>query len=136
MVPWSALKVTAPVPVTESQAGFCHPSGSPVLLSPLLSDVVSVVVEAIVVSPVSGPVVTPWVVASVVVAVALVAGGWPLSESVSRMSADRWGADAAVAAAAKAAFGPWHLVSLAGSALTTLLAGVLLALAAKTPDRR
>lgn len=71
-----------------------------------------------------------------VVAGLLVAGGWPLSEEVARLSADRWGADPAVAASAKAAFGPWHLVSLASSAVTTLLAGVLLALAAKMPERR
>lgn len=71
-----------------------------------------------------------------VVAAALVVGGWPLSGYVSQLSADRWGADLAVAAEAKAAFGPWHLVSLAGSGITTLLAGVLLALAAKLPERR
>lgn len=71
-----------------------------------------------------------------VVAAALVAGGWPLSEYVSRLSADRWGSDAAVATAAKAAFGSWHLASLAGSALTTLLAGVLLLLAAMPPERK
>lgn len=71
-----------------------------------------------------------------VIAAVLVMGGWPLSEHVSRLSADRWVADAAVASAAKAAFGPWHLASLAGSALTTLLAGVLLLLAATMPERK
>lgn len=69
-----------------------------------------------------------------VVAGVLVAVGWPLSEEVARLSVNRWSADAAVAAAAKAAFGGWHLVSLASSALTTLLAGVLLLLAAKLPE--
>ena len=71
-----------------------------------------------------------------VVAGLLVVGGWPLSEEVARLSVNRWSADAEVAAAAKAAFGGWHLVSLAGSALTTLLAGVLLLLAAKLPEYR
>ncbi len=65
----------------------------------------------------------------------LVAGGWPLSEEVARLSVNRWSADAEVAAAAKAAFGAWHLVSLASSAATTLLAGVLLLMAAKLPEK-
>ena len=64
------------------------------------------------------------------------AGGWPLSEEVARLSVNRWSADADVSATATAAFGPWHLVSLASSAATTLLAGVLLLTAAKLPEYR
>ena len=63
----------------------------------------------------------------------LVAAGWPLSDLVSRLRVERFHPDAAVAAGAKAAFAQWHLVSLASSGLTTLVAGVVLALAAVLP---
>jgi len=66
----------------------------------------------------------------------LVACGWPLSEEVARLSVNRWSANPELAASAKAAFGPWHLASLMSSGLTTLLAGVLLLLAAKLPEYR
>jgi hypothetical protein len=39
-----------------------------------------------------------------------------------------------VAAAAKAAFGPWHLASLGLSVVTVALAGVGLAMAARLPE--
>lgn len=67
------------------------------------------------------------------IAALLVGFGWPVSDWVSYLRVERFHPDPAVAAAAKAAFGPWHLVSLASSAVTTLLVGVILALAAKLP---
>ena len=66
-----------------------------------------------------------------VVAAALVAVGWPLSDYVSHLRVERFHTDSA-----KAAFGVWHLVSLASSAVTTLLVGAVLALAAKLPTDR
>jgi acyl-phosphate glycerol 3-phosphate acyltransferase len=70
-----------------------------------------------------------WRVYLLGLAVLLVAVGWPISEHVSQLRVDRFHS-----AAAKAAFGPWHLVSLALSFVTTCLAGVGLALAAKIDD--
>jgi len=67
-------------------------------------------------------------------AVATVAVGWPLSNYVSEIRFARFSPDAAIADAAKAAFGPWHLASLALSGVTVLLAGAALALAAKMPE--
>lgn len=66
-------------------------------------------------------------------AAALVAAGWPLSDWVSRLRVERFHPDADVAAAAKAAFGVWHLVSLASSAVTTMVVTVVLMLGAKLP---
>ncbi len=66
-------------------------------------------------------------------AVALVAAGWLLSQQVSELRYRRFDPDPAVASAAKAAFGPWHVASLGASAATTLLAGVALAMAARLP---
>jgi hypothetical protein len=68
-------------------------------------------------------------------AVATVAVGWPLSNYVSEIRFARFSPDAAIAEAAKAAFGPWHLASLALSGVTVLLAGAALALAAKMPEQ-
>lgn len=62
-----------------------------------------------------------------------VAVAWPISDEVSRLRLLRYSADAAIASEAKAAFGPWHLVSLLLSFVTVSLAGVALALAAKLP---
>ena len=73
-------------------------------------------------------------VAVLAAAVALVAVGWPLSEYVSELRTRRFDPDPAAAAAAKAAFGPWHVASLASSAAATLLAGVALAMAARLPS--
>jgi acyl-phosphate glycerol 3-phosphate acyltransferase len=70
----------------------------------------------------------------VALAAVTVAAGWPISEEVSRLRLARFSPDAAVAGAAKAAFGPWHLVSLLLSFVTVALAGVALALAAKLPE--
>jgi acyl phosphate:glycerol-3-phosphate acyltransferase len=66
-------------------------------------------------------------------AAVLVAAGWPLSDWVSRLRVERFHPDAEVAAAAKAAFVVWHLVSLASSGVTTLLVCVVLMLGAKLP---
>jgi acyl-phosphate glycerol 3-phosphate acyltransferase len=71
-----------------------------------------------------------WVIATAGV---LVAVGWPLSEYVSFLRVQRFHPDPEVAAAARAAFGPWHLPSLALSFLTTILSGIGLCLAAAMP---
>ncbi len=62
-----------------------------------------------------------------------VAFGWPLSEWVGQLRVQRFDAEAVRAAAAKSAFGVWHLVSLANGAVLTLLSGALLVLASKLP---
>ena len=67
------------------------------------------------------------------VAMVLVALGWPLSEWVGQLRIQRFDVEAVRAAAAKSAFGVWHLVSLANGAVLTLLSGALLVLAAKLP---
>jgi len=75
-----------------------------------------------------------WRVYVVAVAVLTVAVAWPISDEVSRLRLLRFSADAAVASEAKAAFGPWHLVSLLLSFVTVCLAGAALALASKLPN--
>jgi acyl-phosphate glycerol 3-phosphate acyltransferase len=72
----------------------------------------------------------------VTAAVVSVAIGWPISEEVSRLRLERFSADPTAASAAKAAFGPWHMVSLFLSFVTVTLAGFALAMAAKLPDGR
>lgn len=67
------------------------------------------------------------------VALGLAVAGWAISDKVSELRLQRFDPNQAVAEAAKAGFGPWHLVSLALSGVTTLLAGVGLALGAKLP---
>lgn len=69
-------------------------------------------------------------------AVATVAVGWPLSNYVSEIRFARFSPDAAISEAAKAAFGRWHLASLALSGVTVLLAGAAMALAAKLPEAK
>jgi acyl-phosphate glycerol 3-phosphate acyltransferase len=69
-------------------------------------------------------------------AVVLVAIGWPLSNHVSELRLERFHPDRTLADAAKAAFATWHLVSLALSGVTTLLAGVGLALAGRLPSEK
>ena len=69
------------------------------------------------------------------IAFALVAVSWPISQTVSQLRVDRFSPDASIASSAREKFGPWHLVSLALSVVTTLLAGVGLALAAKLPEQ-
>ncbi len=69
------------------------------------------------------------------IAFGLVLVGWPISDVVSQLRVERWNPDPAVAKMARTAFGPWHLVSLASSAVTTCLAGVGLLMGAKLPQR-
>ncbi|HEY2787110.1 MAG TPA: glycerol-3-phosphate 1-O-acyltransferase PlsY [Fimbriiglobus sp.] len=59
--------------------------------------------------------------------------GWPLSNAVSHLRVMRFDVDPNKAAAAIEAFGIWHLCSLGLSVITVILAGVVLALAAKLP---
>jgi hypothetical protein len=68
------------------------------------------------------------------VALVLVLAGWGISDKVSELRLQRFDPNPSVAEAARAAFGPWHLVSLALSGVTTLLAGVGLFLGAKLPS--
>ncbi|MBM3983763.1 MAG: glycerol-3-phosphate 1-O-acyltransferase PlsY [Planctomycetes bacterium] len=74
-----------------------------------------------------------WRVYVVALAVVTVAVAWPISQEVTRLRLARFDPDATVAAAAKAAFGPWHVASLLLSFVTVTLAGLALALAAKLP---
>lgn len=74
-----------------------------------------------------------WRVYLIAAGVLTVAVGWPLSNYVSELRLARFSPDTAVASAAKAAFGPWHQVSLLLSTVTVCLAGVALALAARLP---
>jgi acyl-phosphate glycerol 3-phosphate acyltransferase len=74
-----------------------------------------------------------WRVFVVALAVVTVAVAWPISQEVTRLRLARFDADATAAAAAKAAFGPWHVASLLLSFVTVALAGLALALAAKLP---
>lgn len=67
-------------------------------------------------------------------AVILIAVSWPLSNYVSELRVARFATDTAIAEAAKAAFGPWHLVSLLLSIVTTCLASVALAMASRLPN--
>jgi acyl-phosphate glycerol 3-phosphate acyltransferase len=63
----------------------------------------------------------------------LVLAGWPVSDLVSRLRVERFHPEGSVRTAAKAAFGTWHLVSLASSAITTVIVGGVLALGARLP---
>jgi hypothetical protein len=60
--------------------------------------------------------------------------GVPLSDYVTDLRLERLSLNDAIATSAKAAFATWHLVSLALSFVTILLAGWLLALAAWLPQ--
>jgi acyl phosphate:glycerol-3-phosphate acyltransferase len=75
-----------------------------------------------------------WRISVLLAAFMTVLGGWPISDWVSELSAQRFSSDESIASAAKAAFGPWHLVSLFLSFVTVCLSGVALALAAKLPN--
>lgn len=68
-------------------------------------------------------------------ALILVAISIPVGLHVSDLRLSRFDLDPNIAAAAKADFGPWHLVSLLLSFLTVCLAGAALAMAAAMPDR-
>lgn len=74
-----------------------------------------------------------WRTAILMAALVMTVIGWPLSGWVSQLRLDRFAEDAAVAANAKSLFGPVHLVSLAMSALGTLLSGIGLLLAGWIP---
>ncbi len=62
-----------------------------------------------------------------------VALGWPLSRHVSELRLLRFAESEAVAQAAAAAFGPWHVASLLLSMAVCVLTGVILLLASKMP---
>jgi glycerol-3-phosphate acyltransferase PlsY len=66
-------------------------------------------------------------------ALLLVAMSWTNSEYVGQLRLARFDPNPSIAAAAWEAFGTWHLVSLLFSFVTTCLAGVVLALAARLP---
>jgi len=74
-----------------------------------------------------------WRFVVLAIAAATVAIGWPISVEVTHLRLARFDPDAVTAAAAKAAFGPWHVASLILSLITTTLASIALALAAKLP---
>lgn len=77
-----------------------------------------------------------WRVVVAALAAATVAVGWPISAKVADLRVERFHPDSAVADAARTAFGEWHFVSLGLSLLTVALSGVVLAMAAKMPDRQ
>jgi hypothetical protein len=60
--------------------------------------------------------------------------GWPLAQKVSDLRAARYVADSAIASAAAADFGRWHLYSLGLNFVTLLLVTVAMALAAQLPS--
>ena len=72
-----------------------------------------------------------WRVIVVALACSTVAVGWPISEHVSALRVERFHPTSGEAA--RAAFGAWHVVSLLLSFVTTVLAGIALALAARMP---
>lgn len=78
--------------------------------------------------------VNQWRVLVVGLAAAAVAIGWPISNKVSALRAERFHPDSSIADAARTAFGEWHTVSLVLSILVVVLAGVALAMAAKMPN--
>jgi glycerol-3-phosphate acyltransferase PlsY len=71
----------------------------------------------------------------VVIGLALltVLAGWRVSNVVTELRLARFDPEPAVAEVARSGFAVWHFVSLGLSAVTTLLAGIGLALAAKLP---
>jgi len=74
-----------------------------------------------------------WRLALSIVAFVILAIGWPLGDIVSHLRLSRFSPDAELAARAKAAFGPWHLVSLGLAAVQVFVLGAILLLAAKLP---
>jgi glycerol-3-phosphate acyltransferase PlsY len=69
------------------------------------------------------------------IGLATVLVGWPISTEVSRLRIERFNPEPAIATKAKERFGPVHLVSLALSGVTVLLAGGGLALGSRVPDQ-
>jgi acyl phosphate:glycerol-3-phosphate acyltransferase len=76
-----------------------------------------------------------WRVVYVGLAALTVAAGWPISEKVSALRAERYTGNWLAAEAARSAFAEWHLISLLLSLIALVLVGVALAMAAKMPDR-
>jgi acyl phosphate:glycerol-3-phosphate acyltransferase len=74
-----------------------------------------------------------WRVYLLTLAATLVAISWPISQYVSELRLERYSSDTVIANAAKEAFGLWHLVSLLLSAITAVIVGVVMILAAKIP---
>jgi glycerol-3-phosphate acyltransferase PlsY len=69
------------------------------------------------------------------VGVAIVGASIPVSWEVSRLRVERFDAEPGIAATAKGQFGPVHLVSLALSGVTVLVAGSVLGLGARLPEQ-
>lgn len=69
----------------------------------------------------------------VMAALLLVVCAWPISTFVSELRVQRFDPDAGTAAAAKAQFAAWHLVSLFLSFIVVVLSGIALALAGWLP---
>lgn len=67
------------------------------------------------------------------VAFLTIAVGWPISQKVTELRLARFSQDEALAAAAKADFATWHLISLALSFVTTVLVFAAIMLAARLP---
>jgi acyl-phosphate glycerol 3-phosphate acyltransferase len=76
-----------------------------------------------------------WRLRLTTIALLLVAISWPISLYVSELRVQRFDLNFEKAEVAKAAFGPWHFVSLLLSAITTTLAGVILAMSAALKER-
>jgi acyl-phosphate glycerol 3-phosphate acyltransferase len=72
--------------------------------------------------------------AVLLLALVTVFAGWPLASYVGRLRLERYSADPAVAASARAAFGTWHTYSLLLNFATLLLVAVALGLAAHLPS--
>ncbi len=73
-------------------------------------------------------------VAVIMLAAATVAVGWPIAKKVTELRLARFSPDLAVAQAAQAAFGSWHLLSLALSFATCGLVFLAVLLAARLPE--
>jgi len=74
-----------------------------------------------------------WRVILLVLAAIVVAVSVPIADKVSGLRVERLASDPMIAQAAKDAFGPWHMVSLLMSFITTGLALIVLGMASKMP---
>jgi acyl-phosphate glycerol 3-phosphate acyltransferase len=77
-----------------------------------------------------------WRLAVIVLGLVTLAIGWPLANYVGDVRMQRYSTDPAIAAAARAAFGPWHTRSLFLNFGTAGLATAAMALAAFLPERK
>jgi acyl-phosphate glycerol 3-phosphate acyltransferase len=59
--------------------------------------------------------------------------GWPLARYVAQLRVERYAADSALAASARAAFGTWHTYSLLFNFVALILVAIAMALAAQMP---